>query len=237
MTTRKICLMGDSQAGALKLGWNRIHGEFPHVEITFFAGRSTDWHSVTVSDRKLVPGAEHLRDQLRRSSRGLEEISADYDAYMICGIGLGFGRPLGLWTDHAHQDWESYRTAVAAFVRGSGCAYILAKLREITAMPALILPAPFQHSGSISRPLDDATAARLRANFFGECEKLAAEHGAVLATQPPQTVAADGISTRTEFAAPAPPDAPRRDRYHCNEDYGALVMANVLKIALRPIAD
>jgi hypothetical protein len=236
MTVRRICLMGDSQAGALKLGWNRIHGEFPDVEITFFAGRSTDWHSVTVSDRKLVPGAEHLRDQLRRSSRGLEEISADYDAYIVCGLGLGFGKPLGLWTDRACTDIDSYRTDVAAFVRRSGCAHVLTKLREITAAPALILPAPFQHAAT-APSLDGAVAAELRRVFLGECEALAALHKAILVAQPAQTVAPDGISTRMEFAAPAVPDAPRRDRYHCNEDYGALVMANILEIALRPIAD
>lgn len=236
MTMRRICLMGDSQAGALKLGWMRIQDEFPDVEITFFAGRSTDWHGVTVSGRTLVAGSEHLREQLRRSSRGLGEIAAGYDTYVVCGLGLGFGKPLGLWTDRVCADWDSYRTEVAAFVRRSGCAYILAKLREITAAPALFLPAPFQHAAT-APSLDGAVAARLRAVFLGECEALAALHKAILVAQPAETLAPNGISTRMEFAAPAIPNAPRRDRYHCNEDYGALVMANILKIKLGPIAD
>src|SRR5437868_7783182 len=112
MTVRRICLMGDSQLGALKQGWRIVAPRFPEIELTFFAGQNAEWSSVQIVDGRLAPGSEEMRESFKRSARGLEEIDASYDAYILCGFKLVISFPLRLFTYHTHADWNSYQTAV-----------------------------------------------------------------------------------------------------------------------------
>ena len=231
----KICLMGDSHAAALKRGWTRIAGDFPGTGITFFAGDKSEWHSVRAVDGKLVPASARLREQFVRSTKDVEEIPSDFDAYIVCGLDLGILMPLGFWASGLYPDWESYRAAVNAFVRHCGAAHILTELRKITAAPVFVAAAPFQPQAFCkwSPSLEAATSARLRALFEDECKALAADHGAVFVPQPEETIAPNRVTTKMAFAAPSR-DTGREDTRHCNENYGAIVLANVLKAALRP---
>jgi hypothetical protein len=229
--------MGDSHAAALKYGWLRIQNDFPDAEITFFAGDQKEWHGVALSDGKLVAG-ENLREQFRRSANGVDAIEADFDAYILCGLGLGFIMPLGFWANGAYPDWTSYQGAVAAFIRHSGCAHVLPLLRQITAARTLVSPGPFQPSAfcQVSSSLDSATAAKLRANYLEQCRALATDHDAILVEQPEETLAPNRIATRMEFARKAAQGA-REDRRHCNAEYGAIAMTNILRNHLRQRSD
>jgi hypothetical protein len=232
--------MSDSHAGALKHGWTRIAQRFGQAEITFFAGHSFDWSSIRAAEGKLVPGTERLRQEFARSAQGLEEIDAGYDAYVLCGLGLAISFPLRLWTHHEQPDWESYRAAVAANIRGTRLAHVLARLRQITQARALVLAGPFQPRAfcKSSPLLDRETALKLRANFVRECEALARAHAARFLSQPDETLAPNGVTTRMTFAA-ASGDPEREDQRHCNADYGAVAMRHVLEagLSLRPIPD
>jgi hypothetical protein len=229
---RKICLMGDSHAAALKRGWQQIAGGFPDVEITFFAGDKAEWHNVHARGGKLVADSARLREQFGRSAVGVEEIPADFDAYIVASLGLGMLMPLGFWASGRYPDWSAYKDAVRAFVRHSGAAHILDELRKITEAPALLSAAPFQPQGFCkwSPSLDTATCAKLRALFEDESAALAREHAAIFVPQPEETLAANGVTTKMEFAAISR-DPSREDTRHCNGDYGALVMASILKHA------
>src|SRR6201999_2257675 len=115
----KLCLMGDSHAAAFRQGWSRIQDDVPDVEIVFFAGANADWDSVFIAGDKLMPGTEHLREQFARSARGTHEIAADFDAYILCGLGLALSHPLRLWTHQARMSWSLYRAAGAEHVQAS----------------------------------------------------------------------------------------------------------------------
>lgn len=222
--------MGDSHASALKRGWLRIQNDFPETEITFFAGDKAEWHNVHAMGGKLVPDSARLREQFARSTKGVEEISPDFDTYIVCSLNLGILMPLGFWASGQYADWESYRAAVNAFVRHSGAAHILTELRKIAAAPALVAAAPFQPQAFCkwSPSFDDATSARLRALFEHECEALCADHAAIFVAQAEETIAQNRVTTRTEFAAVSR-DPAREDRRHCNEEYGAIALAKILK--------
>ncbi|SRR5579862_6870252 len=225
----KICLMGDSHAAALKRGWTRIAGDFPGTEITFFAGDKAEWHNVHAAEGKLVPASARLREQFVRSTKDMEEIASDFDAYIVCSLDLGILMPLGFWASGRYPDWESYRAAVNALVRHSGAAHILTELRKIATAPALLAAAPFQPQGFCkwSPSLDDATTARLRALFESECEALAADHAALFVPQAEETIAPNNVTTKMEFAARSR-TAEREDTRHCNDDYGAIALAKIL---------
>jgi hypothetical protein len=230
----RICLMGDSHAAALKRGWLRVESEFPQTEITFFAGDKAEWYNVHAKDGRLVPDSERLREQFRRSAKTSEEIAADFDAYIVGSLGLGILMPLGFWASGQYPQWDSYGAAVRAYVRHSGCAHILDQLRTISRAPALFVAAPFQPQAFCkwSPGLDEATAAKLRTLFEDEFRALGDAHDAIFVSQPEETIAPNGLTTRMAFAAVSR-DPSRQDTRHCNDDYGALVMASVLKALAR----
>lgn len=240
MTIRRICLMGDSQLGALKLGWRSEAKRFPEIEITFFAGQNDNWNGIQIVDGKLVPDSEQLRASFNRSSRGMEEIDASYDAYVLCSFKLAISYPLRLWTYHEHTDWNAYQTVVSNYVRNTLLAKVLAKLREITIAPIAMLAGPHQpHAYCKASPLlDDETAAKLNANFIRECESLAAAYNARLVIQAEETLAPNGVTTQMKFAY-IPKDLGQLDFRHCNPEYGAIAMPHILKAGLDidPIAD
>ncbi|HEX4862361.1 MAG TPA: hypothetical protein VFV07_14085 [Rhizomicrobium sp.] len=225
--------MGDSHAAALSRGWRRIQNDFPETEITFFAGDKAEWHNVHAGGNKLVADSPRLREQFNRSAKGLEEIAADFDAYILCSLNLGILMPLGFWASGRYPDWESYRAAVNAFVRHSGAAHILGELRKLTATPVFVAAAPFQPQAFCkwSPGLDEATALRLRALFEDECRALAEDHAAIFVPQPEETLAPNKVTTKMAFAAISR-DPSREDTRHCNEEYGAIAMAKILKAGL-----
>jgi hypothetical protein len=235
MTVRRICLMGDSQLGALKKGWKSEAPLFPEIEFTFFAGQNADWGSIHVADGKLVPGSEELRESFKRSALGLEDIQADFDAYILCSLKLAISFPLRLWTHHEHRDWNSYQAAVREYVNGTVFARVLARLRKITGAPIVVLAGPHQPSDfcKASPLLDNETAGRLHANFVRECEALAAVHNARLVTQPEETLAPNGVTTLMKFANG------NVDPRHCNAEYGVIAIRHILKtgLAIDLIAD
>ena len=229
----KICLLSDSHAGALRKGWSRIRGDFPGVEICFFAGLTQYWPSIAVQDGTLMTGDPALQEQFERSSRGLRIIADAYDAYVISSLRLAISFPLRPWTRQGITEWDAYREAVTKSVRETACADVLSKLRQITAAPIFVLAAPHQPTEycKSSPLLDVETAHRLAANFTATCEALAAACDADFIPQSVETLAPNRVTTRMEFANP-PSDSERDDHRHCNAEYGAIALTEVLQTIL-----
>jgi len=240
MTVRRICLMGDSQLGALKMGWRSVAQHFREIEITFFAGQNADWGGIQIVDGTLAPSSENLREAFKRSTRGREEIDASFDAYILCGFNLAISRALRLWTYHEHVDWNAYQIAVSYYVSNTLFAKVLAKLRKITDAPVVMLAGPHQPNAycKASPLLDNEMAAKLNANFIRECESLAAAHNARLVTQSEETLAPNGVTTQMKFAY-VPKEPGKLDFRHCNAEYGAIAMPHILKtgLGIEPVAD
>ncbi len=231
--------MGDSHLAALRQGWSLVRDGVPQAQTTFFAGVSADWGSVEVCDGKLVPGTERLREQFRRSTHGREEISGDFDEYVLCGLGLSISFPLRLWTRREHADWSAYRAAMAGHLHDCDGILTLAKLRQITARRIFVVASPFQPHDfcKVSPLIDDATAHRLHAAFTEDCEALALAHGAVFVPQPEATLAPNRITTRMRFSYRAQ-EPEHSDMRHGNAQYGAVVLTAILEaLGLAPVAD
>lgn len=226
---KTICVLADSHAAALRRGWSLIEDSFPETALTFFAGTSGEWKSLRLADGKLAPTSPILQEHFDRSAHK-PAITDDYDAYIVCSIGLAISFALKQWLQQGQQDWPLHRTAVARHIGNTNCAHALALLRKITAKPVLLMTAPFQPRDFciFSPSLDDATTTRIRTEFFEECEALATRHKATFFRQPKRTWAPNGVTTKMEFASPSLPDG-REDRRHCTPRYGALVLRRVLE--------
>jgi len=226
----KICVLSDSHAASLKRGWTIIKADFSGTELTFFAGTSGEWNSLRAVDGKLVPESAVLREQFARSVHRKAEIADEYDAYIICSIGLAISSALKTWVRQDPKDWAMHRAIVAAHIQHTNCAHVMATLREITTKPVLLILGPFQPKKFclFSPSIASEDAAAIRRIFFEECGALAAKHGAMFIPQPETTWAPNGVTTKMKFANPEPLNG-QEDRRHCTPEYGAIVLRDVLE--------
>ena len=84
---RNICVLGSSHAGSLRKGWDRLRGEFPAIELTFFASRAKGLDGLSLENGALTPGPPRLRSDISFTSGGRNTVAVgDYDLFLIYGL-------------------------------------------------------------------------------------------------------------------------------------------------------
>ena len=189
----KICVLGNSQAACLKSAWDKPENRPPNHQLTIFAAFGLSLANLDVAGKRLVPATAALRQNLIYTA-GLGEVEAsDYDAFLICGAGLGF-RPIDDRLSH------QVLTALTTDLVKTSLAYSLAgKVRRITDAPIYVMHAPL---------LDVRTAERVHfgyfdyADYFPLLTQAMDIPGTVLMKQPDQTIT-QGHFTKLEFSQDA----------------------------------
>jgi hypothetical protein len=228
----RTCIMGDSHVAALKLGWPLIESEFAGAEPTFFVGTNVEWRSVSASDGKLTPHTEALRKQFAASSNGQTQIEAGFDAYAVYGLGLGIGRFLnGALAAPNIADIAQHH--IRKKLRLTTAANVLAMLRSITSARVILVAVPYQPAdfNTAVPQLTSEVRGLISAVFLQECESLARDHHVEFMPQPRSTVSADLVTTKMEYAR-RETKAGVADHIHCNPQYGALVLRQILEAAV-----
>ncbi|HWA91341.1 MAG TPA: hypothetical protein VG889_14995 [Rhizomicrobium sp.] len=252
MTPYRVCVLGNSHSAALHMAWkNRLAPEMANVAMTFFAAKSQLMRHMTLTNGVLVPDDRELGDLLAATSGGLRRIDlSGYDAFVLAGLGARITLT-ALCKDHgtvAHGRWgepdnlvsqNCFRAMLAAGLADNIAFWLLDRIRESgSTAPALICPTPLYSEIELERPfmrrhprLGDAA---FRAAVMEEGKRiafdLAAAHGGEMVWQDESTIAAPGY-TKREFARAALRlgKNPTDDGKHMNEDYGVVVLGNVLK--------
>ncbi|MCB1389929.1 MAG: hypothetical protein KDK12_12435 [Rhodobacteraceae bacterium] len=228
----RICILGNSQIGALKLGWEKIRARHPGVEITFFGGPGDTMKHFAVQDGALVAGTDRLRENLRTTAGSDRLDPGAYDVFVVAGYNQG------------HEPYLDRR--LSASVRAltladrfatSGGTELARRLRSLTDAPIVLIGAPLRKEGGTSTPT--ATANYLPVELEPAIEAEAAQAGFAWLGQPRETVTADGFWTRAAYSQGAirladergggtEADARREDMVHKNADFGALVITTLL---------
>ena len=85
----RLCILGNSHAASLKLGWDMIAAQYPNVEITFFANRQRSMDAFQVENSCLVPDNDALKSAIVHTSGGLTSIDMRYfDISLLYGLDL-----------------------------------------------------------------------------------------------------------------------------------------------------
>jgi len=85
----RICVLGNSHAGALKLGWDMLRSHYPGVEMTFFAAQGGAMKGLAVDGDHLVTADETLAARIAYTSGGLSRVDLrSYDAFLVLGLGF-----------------------------------------------------------------------------------------------------------------------------------------------------
>ena len=90
----RICVLGNSHAGCINLGWQRCKSRSPEINLTFFAspGGLGGLNALSLEGTTLQPKSDPLRESLRFTSGGLTAVDLlAFDAFLL--IGLGFSIP------------------------------------------------------------------------------------------------------------------------------------------------
>ncbi len=125
----KICIIGNSHVGALKMAWDNTCRHYPTLDITFFAQRGYGLKDLRVEHKSLLPTSESLASALQFTSGGKTEIDTQlYDVFLIYGLFL---------TPYFPDDKHFYSQAVLQHalydhVEGSLSFRLLKQLRSIT---------------------------------------------------------------------------------------------------------
>ena len=83
----KICVLGNSHAGALKRGWDSINKQHKDLQITFFASRADSLKGLVLKDQALVPATPQLLKNISFTSEGKDSVRLnEYDIFLLFGL-------------------------------------------------------------------------------------------------------------------------------------------------------
>ncbi len=237
----RVCVFGDSHIAALKAGWTSIANEFQGIELVFFGASRQRMEDIAIEDNALVVTSQPLRMLFERTSGGLSRVAGDFDAYILCGLGATARKILPLIRSYSSEGQPlgksiplsdaCYRACLLGIMHETVMAGILAKFRQLTCAPIVVLAAPLPKP----RPYFDALAAagedRVIAQFFvSVLAEIAEKHGAHFVPQPQETLQTSALTTNPGYFQGAVrlfegPD----DETHANADYGAIVLRAALQ--------
>lgn len=217
---KRIALIGNSHAGALKQGWDVIHEEFPDVSVTFFSSARRTLGQLEVSGDKLIANNDELKSKLVLSSNGLDSIDSNgYDAFFVIGGQKIFPEDIRL-------SGAVKKLLMADGFKASVGAVVVLRLRQITQKPIWFSPNPLKSHFDDYIQLWNNKAIRFddRINLLSE---VLSEIGVSVFAQPKETRNSE-FSTTEKFARQqvASTQSKRKggDRAHMNEAYGMIFM-------------
>lgn len=189
----RICVIGNSHVGAVKMAWDEIETDHPETSLTFFAGRSNSTKGLKPKGGMLVPNTDVLTDQIAYTSGGHREIDPEkYDVFLLYGM-----------LSHPNIP-KRYKRVSQAFlqdflVEKASSSLMVAqarKMRKITNKPVFASMAPVHRLGNDKppklMPLHRDVVALLQENTFKK-------FNCTLVAQPDETLA-DRRTTLSEFS-------------------------------------
>jgi hypothetical protein len=234
---KRICVIGDSSAAALKAGWDQTGGRFPDVALTFFAAPGKMIDGLVVEDGKLAASSDVLREQMIKRSGGLDRIDpAAFDAYVLSGMQLDAVYVGRLRADFPGRPVTDDVVIDAAVVRLADTIHgrTVRRIRQCTQSPLAMLTKPcrvIDPQKAFWEQLHRRDVGRKMMELFGfAAERFARQMRCAFIAQPPETIGESGIDTRPEFARNSARffENADDDLSHMNGDYGAIVLRRAL---------
>jgi hypothetical protein len=233
----RICVIGDSQAGAIKVGWDRVRPEFQTLELTFFAhpGRFMSEWDIDRDSIVLRPAA---RAMLKNEPSAGCTIGSGFDYYLLCGLDFGASPCLQLFRSfrlppmgkdaRVPISLECAQLAIRSALLESLAAQWAAKLDCITEAPKGLIPVPMTGESRRRRRLmvveEGDAEKRVRGIYDRAAADVAGQLSIELFAQPVETLASP-LRTRSRYERDD-------DNSHMNWDFGELVVRRVLSSIL-----
>ena len=86
----RVCVFGNSHAGALTAGWRKVAADYPDLQLTFFAAPSGKMRGLKSSGAMLAPDNDDLAKIFEMTSDGKRSVDlSDFDALVFRRHGCG----------------------------------------------------------------------------------------------------------------------------------------------------
>jgi hypothetical protein len=249
----RLCILGNSHISALKRAWDTAP-RGAGVTATFFGSTSQMARFVELHGGALRPTVPTLRAYFLKTAGQVKVRVADYDAFVLVGLGLGPVNTAKAYETHrlpehcgdTHRPVSRAALDQAAYdMLNRMAARLLVKLirRASPGMPIVLVPEPYPCAGAgESEPwwADPSVRATLLDAFNLALARLADDLRVDLAPQPAETM--DNGFTAARFgigAIDALMDFEYRDSdyRHMNDAYGVEVWRELLPMLTPPAAN
>jgi hypothetical protein len=234
----RICILGNSHTGALKLAWSKLTASVPQVELIFFAAPGIGFAHADLEGGHLVPRSKRLKELFAYTSGGLESVDiAAYDAFLVYGLGFSIPR--------AKIDNHRYSSAVVSATYSD----LLAKslnwrlgnfVRSVTHAPIYVGHNPVPSLGEVpaALPAADKEMSWSYDESAGIFSRILAERDMLFIAQPHVTFGEDGMTKREYSFGSLKLDVGGRDGSdvhdaddigHMNEEFGRIWLESFFK--------
>lgn len=238
----KLAIIGNSHIGSLKGGWDALSSHYPDVETTFFGARRGGLSFIKAEGEKLVPTESWVRDSIRFTSGGREEIvPAEFDSILIYACNT----PAFFLPSRRFYSTQVLTRAIEALKLRQGKNRLYVDLMQLVrprfAGQLFIGHTPL--SGADPKPTRWSTAPFVRGQkVFNEFLFLPA--GASLISQPVETIV-NGKFTDTKYSRGSTRLAvgdrldgrvhDSTDKVHMNDEFGTLWLHKFFReISVKP---
>jgi len=248
---RRICVIGDSHVGALKFGWDDLGPGLPGTDLSFFGTSGGTIGDIHVEDGRLVGKTQRVRDFFRRTSGGKEAVDpADYDGFVLVGMGVGLHALLRFYTRchiDTHERYKGryfisrdlFRAIAARLLSRRRSMHLHGLLRGITDRPITIVTEPLPSEDFPASPAYDAEIRSIFSDGYdGDVAAIYEEaiaalraEGYAIVTQPDETRWTASL-TRRQFSAGSRRSIGSQhsegECLHMNRLYGAAIVERLL---------
>jgi len=234
-STLNICVLGNSHAGSLKLGWNLIEQDYPGIKITFFAARACGLEQLSVRKGMLVPTNAHLKKSLSHTSGGHEAIDLSlFDICLIYGLRFSFPYKLEIGRTTHYLSKAAYECSIHDTISSALSIQVLKKVRCLSKIPVYIGHNPLTARNRNSF-LKEAISYP---EFVAAVNRILIADQAVLLAQPEETIT-ENIYTKAEYKSGAvcldvgdksanQPYA-SEDNVHMNDEFGRIYLQHFIQ--------
>jgi hypothetical protein len=227
----RLCVVGNSHAGCLKLAWDELRKSQVDTSLTFFAASPQRLVGLRLDGSTLKPETPALREIFSHTSGGLDVVDLlAYDAILLVGLEVSALMP------GAHLLSRAALRQCLLDHTPTSSGYVLAKrIREAVDLPLFVMSRPLTASLDDSESNRDIGPYRRGLGLLSEAFFSPLDVG--LFGQPEHTIT-NGYYTRREYSIGAhrldvgkgAALQPSDDRLHMNGKFGALWLSAYLPL-------
>jgi hypothetical protein len=251
MAGYSVCFIGNSHLAAVAQGWRKDRARArDDVSLVFFGSRAGSVRKMELRDGVIAPTVQDAIEAFQRSSGGKSEIVlADYDAFVLYGMGFKFSSVLPVLADYgtaADLQWGAVKhvisedlleTILRRVIEHGSALRVLEQIRQASQAPALLCPMPFAPETEFPasalakhpRLSNPEFLGRIAQRFTGTAAAMCGERGAEFLPQDESTTSLPGF-TKAEFSIAGSKWKGERQpasEKHMNDRYGSIMLGRI----------
>jgi hypothetical protein len=234
--TQPICLIGNSHLAAIKLAWDAMREQFPHLELEMFGSHSASLRDTALDSGRIVPTTKQVARNFKWTSRTNAIRLNKYAAFYIVAGGFSSLPIFSLYSEWGYYELngrrkylvsqDCFRRAAIGWLRAVPAMHLLRLVRSGSDAPIYLCAQPLPSDECLGDPNCDIAHKNAIANhddgklfdlYLDLCRELTGEN--VFAIQQPDWTKSGIALTKGEYSRNSVGLTPKFDLEHPPNDY------------------